>query len=108
MKRSNGMSLPVAKNMSSISGAKSGSVICDACCIARDVRPILRPLIAAPVRDFQLHPFALDGVAVLDGHAGMLRRKMPQLGAALARLVQSPRQRSDGIGGQHDDVCRGS
>ncbi len=34
--------------MSSISGAKSGSEICDACCIARDVRPILRPLITRP------------------------------------------------------------
>ena len=47
MKRSIGMS-PAAKNMSSISGAKSGSSICDACCIAREVRPILRPLTTRP------------------------------------------------------------
>ena len=42
------MSLPVSKNMSSISGAKSGSVICEDCCIAREVSPILRPRIARP------------------------------------------------------------
>jgi len=47
MKRSRGMS-PSAKNMSSSSGAKSGSSICDESCIAREVRPILRPLTTRP------------------------------------------------------------
>ncbi len=42
------MSLPWAKNMSSINGAKSGSVIWLACCIAREVSPILRPLTTRP------------------------------------------------------------
>jgi hypothetical protein len=32
----------------------------------------------------------------------MLHRKMPQLGAALARIVQTPGQQSNGIRGQHD------
>ncbi len=44
MKRLTGMSPPLVKNMSSISGAKSGSSIWLDCCIAREVRPILRPL----------------------------------------------------------------
>ena len=48
MKRDTGMSPPLAKNMSSISGAKSGSSIWLDCCIAREVRPILRPLIMRP------------------------------------------------------------
>ena len=48
MKRLASMSLPWAKNMSSISGAKSGSVIWLACCMAREVRPILRPLMVRP------------------------------------------------------------
>jgi hypothetical protein len=48
MKRLASMSPPCSKNMSSISGAKSGSVIWLACCIAREVRPILRPLIVWP------------------------------------------------------------
>ena len=54
--------------MSSISGAKSGSSIWLACCIARDVRPILRPLIGAAVGQLERDPRALDRVAVVDGH----------------------------------------
>ena len=48
MKRLAGMSAPVPKNMSSISGASSGSVIWLAICMARDVSPILRPLMLRP------------------------------------------------------------
>jgi hypothetical protein len=48
MKRVMAMSPPDSKNMSSISGAWSGSVIWLACCMARLVRPILRPRTVRP------------------------------------------------------------
>ena len=48
MKRLIGMSVPCSKNMLSSSGAKSGSVICEEICMAREVRPILRPFTTWP------------------------------------------------------------
>ena len=48
MNRLISMSPPWGKNMSSINGAKSGSEIWLACCMAREVRPILRPLMVRP------------------------------------------------------------
>ena len=81
------MSPPLAKNMSSISGAKSGSSIWLDCCIAREVRPILRPLMRAAVGQLQRHPGALDGIAVVDGHARVPLREVAQLRARLARVV---------------------
>ncbi len=35
------------------------------------------------------HPFALDGVGVLDGNVGKVERKLPYLGAALLSRVQT-------------------
>ena len=48
MKRSKGMSLPSSKNMSSSSAPKSGSVMLDDTCMAREVRPILCPTSLRP------------------------------------------------------------
>ena len=48
MKRLIGMSPPALNSMSLISGAKSGSSIWLDCCIARDVKPILRPTMRWP------------------------------------------------------------
>ena len=42
----------------------------------------------ATVGDFEPHPFALDGIAVLDRHRRMRLREVTQLGARLARVVQ--------------------
>src|SRR5208283_1528211 len=61
----------------------------------------LAPLDRAAVRHLQFDPFALNGVTILHGHARVLRGKMPQLGAALARIVQALGERSDGFWRQH-------
>jgi hypothetical protein len=48
MKRCVGTTPPSAKNMSSSSTPKSGSSMPTACCMAREVRPILWPLTVRP------------------------------------------------------------
>jgi hypothetical protein len=56
---------------------------------------------AAAVGLLQLHPFTLDGIAVLHRHAGVLPGEMPQLRAVLARFIQPSCERAYGFIGQH-------
>ncbi|MNV17075.1 hypothetical protein D3C71_1078560 [compost metagenome] len=47
----------------------------------------------APILLAQVHPGALDGIAVFDIHGGMKTRKVFKLGACALRFVQLARQR---------------
>jgi hypothetical protein len=61
----------------------------------------LAALDGAAVGQFQRHPGALDGVAVVDGHARVLARELAQRRARLARVVQLAGQLLDGGGVEH-------
>jgi len=71
--------------------------------------PYLASADRAAVRHFELHPFALDGIAVLDGHAGMLLGKVAKLGPALAGVVEPLGERSGDFWRQHfKNLVRGA
>ena len=92
MKRAASISLPSRSSMSSSSMPKSGSVICEASCMAREVRPILWPMTRRPFDLLDLHPLALDRVAVLDRHRRMAFGEVADLLARLFRLMEFTRQ----------------
>ena len=76
-------------------------MIFDDTCMAREVRPILWPLSVRPALIFLRDPFTLNGVGVLDRHAGVVEGKLAHLFAAAFGAVKVCGGREDLLGVEH-------
>ena len=88
MKRSNGMSEPSAKNMSSKQIAIIRLVDLRGLLHRRDGKPDLVALELAALMQLDVDPGALHGIGILDGHAWMIERKLVDLRARPLCVVE--------------------